>query len=88
MARPKNGKALSLPLLLPTSQRPSSSRSIISSNLDQVLIRIIHVKSWGRTSGARLNSRTVVVTDRLVRVANWDSLRFHPRECVIKGLAR
>src|SRR5882724_1203315 len=32
------------------------TRSIISSNLDQVLIRIIHVKSWSRTSGTRLNS--------------------------------
>src|SRR6266404_8834306 len=62
--------------------------SIISSNLDQVLIRIIHIKCWSRTSGARLNSRTVVVTDRMERVAIWDSVCFHPGECVVKVQAR
>src|SRR6266851_10068432 len=74
--------------MLPSACSARGVRSIISSNLDKVLIRIIHVKSWSRTSGARFNSRTVVVTDRVVRVAIWDSLCFDPGECAIKGRAR
>ncbi|SRR6266540_471416 len=61
--------------------------SIVSSNFYQMLIRIIHVKSWCRTSGARFNSWTEIVTDRMVRIAIWDSLGFHSRECFIKGFA-
>ena len=66
----------------------SAWSSIISANLDQVIIRIVHVKSWGWASRAGLHARPRVVTDGMEGIAIGNSLFLYPRECFIKGFAR
>src|SRR5436309_3693110 len=47
-----------------TANKHSDARaSVIRANLDQVPIRISHIKSWRQASGARLDARTATITD-------------------------
>src|SRR5690349_20952404 len=62
--------------------------SFVGANLDQVIVRIVHIKSWRWASRAGLNARPQVITDGVKRVAVRDALFPHPGECFIKVLAR
>jgi len=67
--------------------RPVHVNSIVSSNLDQMLIRIIQVNSRRRSAGASFKSGAKIVTDGMKRIAIWDPLRFDSREYAIKVFA-